>query len=181
MENENKYYTPTIEELFTYIVNEREICLNSSDSEINKTEFKLRFHNDEKLPTTIKAFIEGNNMYKEAGEEPAYTISLNRYRIKYLDTEDIESLGFTKRGKSWAGYIDYEYTELINGEVPYYLKATIHVPLMDNMYKIILHRYIGEGTNIDKQLEQGESELMFKGIIKNKSELKTIMKQVGIL
>ena len=102
-------------------------------------------------------------------------------RVKYLDTDDIESLGFTKRGKTWAGYVDYEYTELIDGEVPYYLKATIHVPLMDDMYKIILHRFLNEDTNIDKQVEQGESEVMFRGRIKNKSELKSIMQMVGIV
>jgi hypothetical protein len=103
------------------------------------------------------------------------------YRVKYLDAKDIESLSFVKRGKTWAGYTDYEYTELIDGEVPYYLKATIHVPLMDDIYKIILHRTLNENTNIDKQLEQGESELMFRGRLKNKSELQRIMKQVGIL
>lgn len=97
-----------------------------------------------------------------------------------MNIEDIESLGFIKRGKTWAGYVDYEYTELIDGEVPYYLKATIHVPMMDDMYKIILHRILNEDTNIDKQIEQGESEIMFRGRIKNKSELKVLMSQVGI-
>lgn len=178
---ENKYYTPTIEELFNQILSERVLDLNTKEIYNGALNFKLRFHSDEKIPTSIKAFIESNNMYKEAGEEPVYTINLNLYRIKYLDTEDIESLGFTKRGKTWAGYTDYEYTELINGEVPYYLKATIHVPLMDDMYKIILHRTLNEDTNIDKQLEQGESELMFRGRLKNKSQLKFIMQCLGIL
>ena len=97
-----------------------------------------------------------------------------------MSIEDIESLGFSKRGKTWVGYIDYKYTELIDGKVPYYLEASIHVPLMDDMYKIILHRILEEDTNIDKAVEQGESEVMFRGRIKNKSELKVLMSQVGI-
>ena len=152
---ERQYYTPTIEEFhfgFEY--------------QVLVTNVWCKFFCG--LEGPINASIPYDNV-KET------------FRVKCLDTKDIESLGFIKRGKTWAGYIDYEYTELIDGKVPYYLRATIHVPLMDDMYKIILHRILEEGTNIDKAVEQGESEIMFRGRIKNKSELKTIIKQVGIL
>jgi hypothetical protein len=150
---ESKYYTPTIEE----------------------------FHFGFEYERCDGGYEYFKDTFPRAVDISKLESYLPYFRVKCLDAKDIESLGFIKRGKTWAGYIDYKYTELIDGKVPYYLRATIHVPIMDDMYKIILHRILEEGTNIDKAVEQGESELMFRGRIKNKSELKTIMKQVGIL
>jgi len=158
---ENKYYIPTIEEFHVGF------------------EYEYKYPD---FPNIDSAWVKYETPeFNPEREDYCLSSDRKQFRVKYLDTEDIESLGFTKRGKTWAGYVDYLYTGLIDGKVPYYLDATIHIPLMDDMYKIILHRHVGEDINIDKQIKQGESELMFRGRLKNKSELKTIMKQVGIL
>ena len=146
------YYTPTLKEFHIG--------------------FQYEWFNEDKEWVKVESPEE---ITPEGYDEQTYGL-----RVKYLDTDDIESLGFIKRGKTWAGYVDYEYTEFIDGKVPYYLRASIHVPLMDDMYKIILHRILEEDTNIDKAISQGESEVMFRGRIKNKSELKFLMSQVGI-
>lgn len=113
-------------------------------------------------------------------------------RVKYLDQEDIESLGFNKSLKTqWVGWYDY-YSGNVSGKYGYYLYVTLHFPklyniserLEDNLFKIILHRYYvsnsDETTNIESKIKEGESEVVYKGKINNKSELKKLLKQLGI-
>lgn len=102
-------------------------------------------------------------------------------RVKYLDQEDIESLGFEKRlNNQWIGWDDYILDD-ISGEYGYFLQCTLHAPKMDNFYKIYVHRYLNEDVNtIESSINNGESELVYKGAIKNKSELKKLMVQLGI-
>lgn len=104
------------------------------------------------------------------------------YRVKILDVVDIESIEFKKRSNNqWVGYNDY-ILETISGEYGYFLNCTVHVPRMDDMYKIYVHRHLnGEVNDIETQLKNGESELVFKGKIKNKSEFKKILKQLNII
>ena len=73
------------------------------------------------------------------------------FRVKYLDREDIESLGFECMGGNW--YHD------------------------NKAYQII-------GTWESIEISRGQHEyrdVLFKGTIKNKSELKKILKMLGIL
>lgn len=161
---ENKYYTPTIEEF--HIGFEYEWL----DEEGN--------WNKENTPTEITP---------DGYDEQEYGL-----RVKYLNKEDIESLGFKKSLKSqWAGWDDY-YTENLNAGRDYYLYATLHFPrgvtdltrIEDNLFEIILHRFYKSDehgtTEIEDCIEQRESEVVFKGIIKNKSKLKEILELVGI-
>jgi hypothetical protein len=72
-------------------------------------------------------------------------------RVKYLDREDIESLGFKCMGGNW--YHD------------------------NKAYQII-------GTWESIEVSRGQHEyrdVLFKGTIKNKSELKRLLKQLNIL
>ena len=101
--------------------------------------------------------------------------------VKYLDKEDIESLGFKKSNKnSWIGYKDY-YLNNINPAYPYFLFATIHIPIRDDMYKIMVHRYYNENEEIYMEDNYREPTCVFIGKIKNKSELKRLLKQLNIL
>jgi len=75
-------------------------------------------------------------------------------RVKYLDQDDIESLGFEKSDiliKSWMLPKEYIGIQLWQGEVILYTKFGM----------------------FDRE------EQVFKGVIKNKSELKRVLKQIG--
>lgn len=78
-------------------------------------------------------------------------IAENKCRVKYLDREDIESLGFKCMGGNW--YHDHK-----------------------------AYQIIGDWKSIE--ISKGEHEyrdVLFKGTIKNKSELKRILKMLSIL
>jgi len=113
-------------------------------------------------------------------------------RVKYLDKQDIEELGFKKTFKNqWIGWEDY-YSGDVSGEYGYFLYVTLHFPrwyhkpkrLEDRFFKVIMHRYFvtdeDETTSIEDNINKGESELVYKGTIKNKSELKRLLVQLGI-
>lgn len=79
------------------------------------------------------------------------------YRVKYLDREDIESFGFSN----------------VIGDI-YFLKVGKLFPvklqqLEYNKIIIFYPEYFNRG------------EILFQGIIKNKSELKTLLKQLEII
>ena len=143
---ESKYYTPTIEEFhfgFEY--------------QVLVTNVWCKFFCG--LEGPINASIPYNNV-KET------------FRVKCLNTEDIESLlfplGFRKEDITYASG-----TEIyIKGDI--YNKAIQISLLNDGTVKITKYDFKGE-NNRDSYYT------IFIGIIKNKSELKTIMKQVGIL
>lgn len=142
----SKYYTPTIEEFhvgFEYEVYEPdyggpvelEYCWKQNTFE--------SYTFDSEIET-----IDGEMPF-EAG------IVEKRLRVKYLDKEDIESLGF-------GGYIpphEYDHTW---AKAPYVLKAWFHheVPVVRILYS--------------------PNTILFHGEIKNKSELKVLLKQLGI-
>lgn len=86
----------------------------------------------------------------EAGENQTY-----EYRVKYLDKEDIESFGFG----SYIPPHEYDHTWIKDN---YILKAWFNheLPTIRIMYI--------------------PSTIIFHGAIKNKSELKILLKQLGI-
>ena len=95
--------------------------------------------------------------------------------------EDIESLGFKKSNKnSWIGYKDY-FLDSINPEYQYFLFATIHIPIRDDMYKILVHRYYNEDEPIDEDDNYREPTCVYVGKIKNKSELNQLLKRLNII
>lgn len=132
-------------------------------------------------------------MFSILGEIKDYLkYDLTKVRVKYLDREDIESLGLKKASKNqWIGWEDY-YLEKISGEYGYFLYATLHFPRLynksnrvtDNHFKIILHRHyndsLDETTNIDDKLKENESEIVYIGSIKNKFEANKLLKQLNI-
>lgn len=125
-EKTNKYYTPSIEEFHVGFEYER------FDNSCHK-----------KWYTYIV----------EKGDILDYSSKLDAIRVKYLDQEDIESLGFKQENKN-------EFTTNLNGD-GYRIHYTD---------KII----ISYGTYYD-------SDNLFIGYIKNKSEFKKLLKQLNIL
>lgn len=104
-------------------------------------------------------------------------------RVRHLEKEDIESLNYVKNDRStWVGWNDYVCQDLLPGSYAYYINASIHVPRMGDMYKIYVHRYWGlGGRNLEEDLEEGESKKVYEGNIKNKSELKKLLKMLNII
>lgn len=98
-----------------------------------------------------------------------------------LSKEDIESLGFTKRLKNqWIGWKDY-IKDIPNPEYEYFMRVTLHTPTVGNLYKMYVHRYLqNERDDIDGLINYGESERIYKGLVKNKLELKRLLKQLNI-
>jgi hypothetical protein len=125
----NKYYTPEIEEFHVGFEYER----NQYDNNI-----------------WFKYVVERKDVLDHSDKD---------IRVKYLDREDIESLGF-------------EQTDRVNSIR--YVKGNVSVWLGDVNKKML--------TKIEKRdlLRAAGKTCLFMGNIKNKSEFKVILKQLNI-
>ena len=126
----DKYYTPTIEEFYV-----------GFECEINL------------MGAWVKNIVEIEDYQPLQGEINDYNpVSNTKFRVKYLDQEDIESLGFKE-------------TE------------TMNFFELDNKQESYLSWY-PEANRV----EIGDNECSggFSGTIKNKSELVKLLKQLGI-
>ncbi len=98
-----------------------------------------------------------------------------------LEIKDIESFGFKKSNKnSWCGYKDY-FLDKINPEYPFFLHATIHVPLRDDMYKILVHRYYDENEPIDFDSNYREPTVVYIGMLDGLIDLEYVLKMTKII
>lgn len=139
MEN-NKYYTPTIEEFHVGFEYQHKGLLD-----INQIEEKFYNFNYDLKDKSL--------------EEINYAINNNWIRVKYLDQEDIESLGWVKHN--------------IN-------KNCYYIELHKNTFGTIYMEYYDEQETKWCIESDRHGETIFIGTIKNKSELKKLMKQLGI-
>lgn len=147
MENDNKYYTPTIEEF--HFGFEYENRLTQEDNW-----FKVK-----------AAWDDLDSVYDD--DEHDYKNFPLLYRVKHLDQEDIESLGFNLKHKS----IDlwFERPGIFLREDGYHLKnIKLNYGTHDKRLKITF------------DYTSAESQVHFEGNIKNKSELKKLLTQLGI-
>lgn len=144
MNNKEKYYKPSIEEFnigFEYEKEEYQYYdLNICNTYWEKEIFDI----DDRLENTLEDLL------------------FNKIRVKYLDREDIESLG-------WKQLFDSRE----HGEYKKELKNNRRCHIRVNEKFI----WIGLGTN---GLDFERYDTVFKGTIKNKSELKVLLKQLGI-
>ena len=134
---ENKYYTPSIEEFrvgFEYEY--KDLAHNLKDFEWFKDSIKYDGY-DYIIPSYIQKWINEGNV-----------------RVKYLDKEDIESLGW-----KW---------EILETKtcIKMYIFKQYHLNI--DMYKSKLAIYTNDTIKL------------FEGTIKNKSELQVLMKQLRI-
>jgi len=98
-----------------------------------------------------------------------------------LSIDGIESFGFKKSNKnSWCGYKDY-FLDSINPEYPYFLFATIHIPIGDDMYKILVHRYYNENEPIDFDDNYREPTVVYVGMLDDSIDLGYILKMTKII
>jgi hypothetical protein len=138
---ENKYYTPTIEEF----------CVGFEYEELMDGKWWSPTFNFSK-DTTLRTFER--------------KLGFNLIRVKYLDREDIESLGFV-----------LESSEIYNDNCVYKYQVNTSI------YYMLYYRLSDEKPSI--QIEEIYvyprcNESLFKGFIKNKSELKRLFKQLYI-
>jgi hypothetical protein len=137
--NKDKYYTPSIEEF--YVGFECELR-NSSSDVFDWEHFQIVGVDDAKISSTLMdwSFYDSRNAIEE-----------EQVRVKYLDKEDIESLGFVTDP---SGERYYELGE-------YQLYVDIHP-----IHNITIYNW--------------DSTVIFQGTIKNKSELKQVLKMIGV-
>lgn len=150
---DSKYYTPTIDEFcdgFEYYfcsayqegVDINEIIIDGEDG-YKKCIYKLP--NNSKWPT--RDHILGG-------------IGCNQYRVKYLDKEDIENIGF------------------MQGKLPYQFYKEdcdlwIFIPGTSNNFEIL-------GEDEICIASRRYDEVVFRGTIKSKSELIKVLKMLGV-
>lgn len=134
---EAKYYTPSIEEFHVGF------------------EYEFRSTNDQTEPWQ-KSVIDDGTQIDDITRQIIGGRKVYELRVKYLDREDIESLGFVKGDGPWWNRPDgYQLS---------YGDSMVHT-----------HAMITKSTTPD-----GELDYYFRGFIRNKSELKRILTQVGI-
>jgi hypothetical protein len=149
MKEESKYYTPNI------------------------SEFHVGFEYEE---WDVRAEDSYAKLVVREGQK-LFMHDYCEYRVKYLDREDIESLGFEQISLNAYRKRADDIIHLVGGEGSY----------------IILNMNISNGTTrkgnfyIGLRANTGElhgdvktERCLFSGTIKNKSELKRILKQIGI-
>jgi hypothetical protein len=135
--NEEEYYIPTIEE------------------------FHIGFECEATLPYGSKTFIP--IVMKGVGEDVIRYHKENVYRVKYLDGNDIESLGFKPQNNYFMFSIKGEENEKMNLHFALYFHEDQEVKIY---YQIGFGMY---------------SFVLFKGKVKNKSQFKRLLKQLEIL
>ena len=149
---EDKYYTPEIEEF--HVGFECEVLFQTwegGDTEPVSDIQKVIIGGDSKYDR----HLEGD--FRKNGKEV-----LEHVRVKYLDREDIEGLGFTYK----TIYRDGGTSIFTKGSFELVFKGS-------NWATPSLSVKIAEGDARD-------NKLLFFGDVKNKSELKLILKQIGI-
>jgi len=138
MEDNNKYYTPSIEEF--YIGFECE-CVG---------------------------VINNNTIYNKTkilNEDTLYKSLKGTCRVKYLDKDDIEELGWKFFGMPM----------IENGHIVY----RICYP-KEEMRALVSKYVLSHTPHINHLKILNENGLLFIGTIKNKSELKRLMEQLNI-
>jgi len=169
---ENKYYTPEEEEFHVGLEYEYRHILWLVTATITKHPFynddRCVEHGELKQKDGLRTFYAWiTQTFTERG-----VLNKGEYRVKRLDREDIESLGWecieTEKSPFTHNLLHKFYK---NKEEGFNTGSNYYIDLMDsNIVKITIDIYGEYGTTIQ----------LMEFIIKNKSELKRILKQIGI-
>lgn len=142
----NKYYTPEIEEFQEGL------------------EFESNVY-DEDIDIFTNVWEKHIYDYRSGLEnELIHTYNDGEIRVKCLDQEDIESLGFKYTGKA----IDLWF--IAKGEFKIGTWTSYELSMNYGIHDCRCHI---------KALDRGDDVTLFQGIVKNKSELKKVLKQIG--
>ncbi len=143
----NQYYTPELEEFHVGF---------EFEYSHNKINYKKQIYDGSQV-------LKSKSYYDDHGcEYDAVEDDLKHIRVKRLDREDIESLGFRTN----------EMTTPISFESDFYEKkhkGIFRVCLVENEHFVYV-----------KKMYEKDVKTIFSGIIKNKSELNRLLKQLGI-
>jgi len=146
--DENKYYVPKIEEFhigFWYYGHRFMFC---------------KKHELEWIPLLFGRWTSPRN------NDRLNEILFNKgIKVKYLDSDDIESFGFKKTGKT----IDQWYA----------LEGSFSLPY--TCFKIVLSHSFNDKTVRIFAEDQGSEDVLFRGTIKNKYELQKLLRQLNII
>lgn len=151
--NKELYYTPTIEEF--HVGFEFEKYDNRTAAYVENNYKPTNWHKFKYNLESIRLSQLGTHLYEKT------------IRVKYLDQSDIESLGWK------LGILRLFNKDLtvygLDKHSNYILTTPIEVYEKTHIIDISRVESIGKGLN-----------RVFRGTIKNKSELKLLMKQLGI-
>jgi hypothetical protein len=120
------------------------------------TEFRIRFEYELEDPITkmwVKFIFE---------EDKLWFVKSNNCRVKYLTKEDIESCGFVNIGSNW------------------FKKEKCLTTSGRNFMTCMLRKWSNLEVDIYGEYDDKEQQLIFRGNIKNLSELKQILKMIGV-
>ena len=145
-----KYYTPTIEEFHVG--------------------FSFEDSTNDKEADWVQWYIADRHELAQALD----ILELHNCRVKRLDREDIESLGWEYMEKMVREEHDYEVLDC--WEIPVDATENKEKYYVLFIYKEKLHIEYHEYQNSVGRTE----DTLFKGTIKNKSELKTLLKWLKI-
>lgn len=139
----NKYYTPSIEEFHIGFEYERKLWIENNTKSIWEKRKVLRAYEISSIDMIIRDVkMDGCSI-----------------RVKYLDAEDIESLGFVKINNMFRLGNYNTFIDMATGARIISFDAKLSTPNSDGTFK----QYI-----------------IFKGFIKNKSELKKVLEMLNI-
>lgn len=152
---ETKYYTPTIDEF--HVGFEFESC------SYGQNDWTKRVFESDQFDILSKISNSGH--------------SQKVLRVKYLDQEDIESLG-------WKHDFNDDGEEIPNlrDKHGYSLGFSIDKQSTPLNTAYLLHFFPDKFLIIDSIVNNGSGreEMLFRGYVKNKSELKQVMRMLGI-
>ena len=158
MSEEGKYYTPSIEEF--HVGFEYELLKRKS---VYDAEWKFEI---------IKRVFDVN-VVSNSYDWARFNIDLKdkEIRVKYLDADDIESLGW-KNGESSSPYYKQELFRIIVNNVGFNDTTIYTLTILKSSKQLSL--------TIEHHSSWHNSRNEMFIIIKNKSELKKLMNQLGI-
>ncbi len=165
MTEDNKYYTPTIEEFHIGFE------LEFKNSMVTPVEFRKEVCEWETLSIAFDTWEHEQGEFK------------NEFRVKYLDREDIESLGYSLKEE-----LDWRHPK---GPATYFKKSkdSGHERMGHTDWSEIYARFytnsvpsieITKGRSGHESGVEGFEFKAFSGSLKNKSELNRLMKQIRI-
>lgn len=156
----NKYYTPELEEFHVgFRYESKTKIVYTGNKKDHEGEWKKQEANERILNTLYDKVYRGIN----------YT-AYSYFRVKYLDRDDIEKLGWEYSGKTQ----DLQF-KLVKEIQPFnltYRSFRLQYSLEDHRLRVIGFEYDGFGP---------DEEVLFLGICNNYNELKFIMKRIGLI
>ena len=152
LEQQNKYYQPQLEEF----------CVG----------FEFEFQ-DIEYAQWVSDIYKLNWTVEDSGIEDY--LDWGNVRVKYLDSQDIIDCGFINV-KTYSDELLFQK----NISAFEFIELTLH---LDEDYNITIEKYCQSklvNTVLEVAPDNHENYIIFRGTIKNKHELKTILKQIGV-